>query len=56
MKKTTKRRTPTYEKLTVPAQVRNPIPGHFVSKLARETGVDAMTRTFTAWSHVVALL
>ncbi|TVR50218.1 MAG: DUF4372 domain-containing protein [Puniceicoccaceae bacterium] len=47
---------PTKGKLTAPAQVRNPISGHLVSKLARETGVDAMNRTFSAWSHVVALL
>ena len=27
-----------------------------VAKLARETGVEDLTRTFSAWSHVVALL
>jgi hypothetical protein len=27
-----------------------------VAKLARETGVETMARTFSAWSHVVALL
>jgi hypothetical protein len=27
-----------------------------VAKLARETGVEGMTRTFSAWSHVVAML
>jgi hypothetical protein len=32
------------------------IPPHLVPKLARETNVDAKERTFTAWSHVVAML
>ncbi len=32
------------------------IPGHLVAKLAREHGVDAQARKFSAWSHVVALL
>jgi Transposase DDE domain/Domain of unknown function (DUF4372) len=27
-----------------------------VPKLARQTGVDAMTRSFSAWSHVVSML
>ena len=34
----------------------NFIPGHLVRKLAREHGVDAQARTFSAWSHVVAML
>jgi hypothetical protein len=32
------------------------IPGHLVSKVAREYGVDKKARTFSPWSHVVALL
>lgn len=32
------------------------IPGHLVSKVAREYGVDKKSRTFKPWSHVVALL
>jgi hypothetical protein len=32
------------------------IPTHLVSKLARKHGVDAKARTFSPWSHVVALL
>jgi len=32
------------------------IPGHLVAKLAREHGVDSQARTFTPWSHIVALL
>lgn len=55
-KKTYKRPTPTRGKLTVFAQLCNFIPGHLVAKLARETGVEAMARTFSAWSHVVAML
>jgi hypothetical protein len=42
--------------LSVLAQLCNFIPGHTVQKLAREHGVDAKARTFSAWSHVVALL
>jgi hypothetical protein len=51
-----KRATPTRGKLTVLAQLCNFIPGHLVGKLAREHGVDAKARTFSAWSHVVAML
>jgi hypothetical protein len=32
------------------------IPAYLVPKLARAHGVDQQTRTFSAWSHVVALL
>ena len=32
------------------------IPGYLVPKLAREYAVDAQARTFSPWSHVVALL
>jgi hypothetical protein len=32
------------------------IPSHLVPKLAREHGVDSRSRTFSPWSHVVALL
>jgi hypothetical protein len=35
-------------------QICNQIPGHLVSKLAQEHGVD--DRKFSAWSHVVSLL
>jgi hypothetical protein len=47
---------PTASKLTVLRQLCNLIPPHLVPKLARETGVDAMTRSFSAWSHVVSML
>jgi hypothetical protein len=53
IKKNTK---PTASKLTVLRQLCNLIPPHLVCKLARETGVVSMTRSFSAWSHVVSLL
>ena len=37
-------------------QICNFIPEFLVSKIARETKVDEKSRTFTPWSHVVALL
>ncbi len=37
-------------------QICNFIPEFLVSKLARETGVDKKVRTFSAWSHLIALL
>ena len=51
-----KRRNPTANKLSVLHQLCNFIPGQLVSKLARKHGVDKKARTFTPWSHVVALL
>lgn len=57
MKKSNRRRTtPTRGKLTILAQLCNLIPGHLVAHLARETGVEAKARTFSAWSHVVAMV
>jgi len=47
---------PTGSKLTVLRQLCNLIPPHLVCKLARETGVDSMARSFSAWSHVVSML
>ncbi len=37
-------------------QLCNLIPGHMVSNLAKEHGVEARSRTFTPWSHVVSLV
>ena len=37
-------------------QICQYIPGHLVAKLARKHGVDEQARTFTPWSHVIALL
>ena len=51
-----KPQTPTASKFTLLRQLCNYIPAHLVPKLARETGVDRQTRTFDAWSQVVALL
>ena len=51
-----KKQKPTSSKLTILNQLCNLIPPHLVTKLARETGVDERARTFTPWSHVVALL
>jgi hypothetical protein len=48
--------TPTGAKLSVLRQLCNLIPNHLVPTLARETGVEQKTRTFSAWSHVVTLL
>jgi hypothetical protein len=41
---------------TILKQVCNLIPPHLVKRLAVEHGVDERSRTFTPWSHVVALL
>ena len=53
-----KRRTrkPTRTNLSVLAQLCNLIPGFLTPKLAREFGVDKKARTFSPWSHLVALL
>src|SRR6266446_6984221 len=47
---------PTASKLSVLGQLCNLIPPHLVFKLARETGVDSMARSFSVWSHVVSML
>ena len=47
---------PSASKFTVLRQLCNLIPVHLVPKLARETGVDKACRTFSAWSHLVAML
>ncbi len=49
-------RKPTRTNLSVLAQLCKLISGHLVSKVAREYGVDKKARTFSPWSHVVALL
>lgn len=41
---------------TIQKQVCNLIPGHMVSNLAKEHGVDTQSRTFSPWSHVVSLV
>jgi len=47
---------PARTNLSVLAQLCKLIPGHLVSKVARQYGVDEKARRFTPWSHVVALL
>lgn len=47
---------PAPSRLNLLRQICNFIPEFLVSKLARETGAEDKSRTFTPWSHVVALL
>jgi hypothetical protein len=47
---------PAGSKLNLLRQICNFIPEFLVSRIARETCVDQMARTFSPWSHVVALL
>ena len=47
---------PSVSKFSGLRQLCNLIPNHLVPKLARDTGVDKLCRTFSAWSHVVAML
>jgi hypothetical protein len=51
-----KKNNPTGSKFTTLKQICNFIPGHLVSKIARETGADKKARDFSNWSHLVALL
>lgn len=46
----------TRSKFSTLQQVCAHIPGHLVAKLARKHGVDKQARSFSPWSHVVALL
>ena len=47
---------PTPHHYSVLRQVCNNIPAFLVSKLASATGVDQKARSFSPWSHLVALL
>ena len=47
---------PTRCRFNLLRQVCNLIPEHEVSKIARETGVEDRSRTFSPWSHTVSLL
>src|SRR5262245_2097082 len=47
---------PTPHKYSVLRQLCNFIPHHLVGKIARETGVDKKSRTFSPWSHLVSLM
>lgn len=43
-------------KYTVLKQICNFIPPYLVERLAKQYGIDKQSRTFSPWSHVVALL
>jgi hypothetical protein len=45
---------PTRSQFTILRQVCNLIPPHMVAKIARATGVEDKSRTFSPWSHVVS--
>lgn len=51
-----KTKQPSQRHTTVLRQLVELIPAYLVPKLARETGVADQARTFTPWSHVVAML
>ncbi len=56
MKKQRQKHKPAGHRYTTLKQLCNLIPGHMVSNLAKEHGVEARSRTFTPWSHVVSLV
>jgi hypothetical protein len=47
---------PARGKFSILRQICNLIPAHEVSKIARQTGVEDESRTFSPWSHTVSLL
>jgi hypothetical protein len=54
--KKTPRTASVRRQFTILRQLCNLIPNHLVPKLARELGTEKLCRTFSAWSHTVALL
>jgi hypothetical protein len=54
--KKTNNNVPAPSKLNLLRQICNLIPDFLVAKIARQTGVQEKSRTFTPWSHVVSLL
>lgn len=56
MKKPKTKSRPGWAHATVLRQLVELIPAYLVAKLARETGADTRARTFSPWSHVVAML
>lgn len=48
--------TPTRHQFTILKQIYDLIPPQLVPKLAREHGVEAQSRTFSPWSHIVSLM
>jgi hypothetical protein len=47
---------PARSRFSIFRQVCKLIPEHMVSKIARTTGAEEKSRTFTPWSHVVSLI
>lgn len=47
---------PTRSQFNILRQICNLIPPHLVPRLARATGVEDKSRTFTPWSHVVSFI
>ncbi|HVI70740.1 MAG TPA: IS4 family transposase [Pyrinomonadaceae bacterium] len=47
---------PTRSQFNILRQICNLIPPHLVPRLARETGVEDKSRTFTPWSHVISFV
>jgi hypothetical protein len=47
---------PAKHQHTILKQICQQIPAHFVPKLARVFGVDKKARSFSPWSHIVAML
>jgi hypothetical protein len=56
VKKDKNRSKPAASKLSVLRQLCNYIPTHLVPQLSRATGVDEKARSYSAWSHLVAML
>ena len=46
---------PTRSRFNILRQICNLIPEHLVAKVARQTGAQDKSRTFSPWSHVVSL-
>src|SRR5882672_12074250 len=46
---------PARSQFSILRQICNFIPLHLVSKIARTTGAEDKSRTFSPWSHVVSL-
>ncbi len=47
---------PTRSQFNILRQICNLIPTHLVPKLARETGAEDKSRSFTPWSHMVSFV
>ena len=47
---------PAKHKYTILQQICQYIPGYLVTKLAQKFGVDKVARSFSPWSHIVAML